>query len=58
MNNRHEAYLQVGKQLFIGHNNSRSYVNGTVVPCIHAEVDAILKSPLVKAKSYLLQGQS
>ncbi len=56
MNNQHEAYLHIGKQLYIGKNNSRSYIMGNIVPCVHAEVDAILKSPLVKYKSYLLQG--
>lgn len=58
VNNQHIAFLRIGKNTYIGQNNSRSYIHGRIVQSIHAEMDVIYRSPLVKEKSYVLQDKT
>lgn len=54
MKNKHLAFLTIGKTTYIGQNSNRSYVHGSLCPSVHAEMDAILKSPLVKKRQCIL----
>lgn len=53
-NSKHIAFLKIGKETFVGQNNNRSYVKRKIIPSMHAEVDAIHRSPLILEKCWIL----
>ena len=54
--NQHTASLQIGNSLFYGTNNIRTYAKGKMYPSIHAEMDVIFRSPLMRVQQCILCG--
>ena len=54
--NHHTASLQIGNSLFYGTNNARTYAKGKMYPSIHAEMDVIFRSPLMRIQQCILCG--
>lgn len=54
VNNNHTAFLKINKEIYVGNNSSRTFVEGKLFPSLHAEHDVIRRSPLVKKESWIL----